>query len=493
MSIVAELEDIEEVFRKTGDDILIINDFNGITESEKSVMISRIIAKHESNVMDSIPRCNCGAMSGAEKKGETCPKCFGTVSLHLEEDIKPVIWMRSPEGVEKIMNVIAWHMMETTFELDKRFSFLQWITNTKIPSKPPIYRAGSRIIDPCADFLAAGFRRGYNNFVQNFDAINDWLLEYFYKLKDGRNAEKLREFAEMIQRNRNKLFSTHYPFPNRIMFILENVGMGQFADTITAPSLNSMLLLMSIDTNPDMRQSDKENKLARAIAGQASFTENHTRANMAGKTGFFRTRLYASRVNFSFRGIISSITGVHDYEDIVLPWIHCIGIFEIDLISKLRFKGHTSVQAMNRVTDAVTRYDPLIAQCLDELIAEAGPNGVAITWCRNPSLMIGSLQCYNLKSYKKDISDQSPAFSILCVSEFNADFDGDGMGGARMISGDMAKYVEVLRPHRTVLDVNNPRRITSGPMIPKTIVANISQWVHDGENYNDPSLMLAYL
>ena len=46
-----------------------------------------------------------------------------------------------------------------------------------------------------------------------------------------------------------------------------------------------------------------------------------------------------------------------------------------------------------------------------------------------------------------------------------------------MLDEEMADAADALAPHKSFLDVNNPRSVTSAASIPKPVISSISHWV----------------
>ena len=60
MTISLDLVKNDEEFRNLQRDPIIVNDFKTDTQEEKDLILGKIMTKYNSDVMDSVPRCDCG-------------------------------------------------------------------------------------------------------------------------------------------------------------------------------------------------------------------------------------------------------------------------------------------------------------------------------------------------------------------------------------------------------------------------------------------------
>lgn len=49
-----------------------------------------------------------------------------------------------------------------------------------------------------------------------------------------------------------------------------------------------------------------------------------------------------------------------------------------------------------------------------------------------------------------------------------------------------ADALQALAPHKSVFDLNTPKKVSSNLSMPKPVVATISHWYHAIEDYVDP-------
>lgn len=69
-------------------------------------------------------------------------------------------------------------------------------------------------------------------------------------------------------------------------------------------------------------------------------------------------------------------------------------------------------------------------------------------------------------------------------------FDGDEMNGTLCIDNWTADEVEPLAPHKSTLDLSEPRRISGNLAKPKPVVSTIAHWLETaGDEPPDPEKM----
>jgi len=79
---------------------------------------------------------------------------------------------------------------------------------------------------------------------------------------------------------------------------------------------------------------------------------------------------------------------------------------------------------------------------------------------------------------KTDPSIPTISLSILSVVGLNADFDGDQLNGTLSIDEYTANELKALAPHKSVFDLNAPRKVSKNLSIPKPVVSTIANFMH---------------
>ena len=72
---------------------------------------------------------------------------------------------------------------------------------------------------------------------------------------------------------------------------------------------------------------------------------------------------------------------------------------------------------------------------------------------------------------KKDPNDPTTSFSDLISAPLNSDFDGDAMNNMMAVDNFMAEGLMDLRPYKSGLDLEEPRKLSRNIIQTKPVVA----------------------
>lgn len=342
---------------------LIVNDLLNSTDDEKNKVRELITTKYSSDMLSVLPTCQCGETSGEYSIGVKCPICNTTVHSVIDENIEPLLWFRAPKGVHALINPIIWIMLKNRFK-KSGFSIIQWVCDTTY--RPTVRQP--KIID---DLLYLGIQRGYNNFIENFDKI----IEVLFNLKDFKvKRTKIDYLYLLIKENRDKIFSNYLPLPNRSLLIIEKTNLGIYVDRTVLGAIDAIDMVVNIDSELlDLSVRVKENRTVKSIAKLSEFQEGFIKTNLSGKPGVYRKHTFGSRTHFSFRTVVTSLTGDHKYDEIHIPWGVGITAFRTHLMNKLLRRGMSHNSAVGFLYGHVEKYSPMLDEIFNELIAEQMP------------------------------------------------------------------------------------------------------------------------
>jgi hypothetical protein len=360
------------LFHSMAKDPITLNDLPGVTEEEKRSVDRMTFSLHEGDVMNIEPSCECGQTTREYNIGVICPNCRTPVVDGIIEELKPLVWFRRPEGVAKLINPDLLGMISAYFTKSK-FNYLEWICN---PSYNDMKGTRVRDLGLLAD---AGIQRGYNNFVNNFDKYMDILFNC--KIFKDKNNDS-NSVRELIQKNKQYLFSDYIPLPNKALLIVEQSKSAVYVDRNIAGMIDAIKAMRSIDTplsGLSLRQ--KENRTAKVLFQCFRFYEDFYGEFLASKGGAFRKHVFGSRNGFSIRAVITSNTKRHQYDELHLPWAAAVTCLKLHIANKLMRRGYT-INDIEQITQAVV-YKPspdnpllvswhkLIREVFDELLAES--------------------------------------------------------------------------------------------------------------------------
>lgn len=472
MGIRQSVVNFDEMFYKLTSEPVIINDIANNTEDAREEIRQLVMSRFSSDMVSLIPSCLCGAKRGQfySLKDSMCEKCGTRVTSAVEDDIEPVLWFRQPNEVERLINPVVWTMLRQRFN-KSGFNIIQWLCDT---SYHPAYKQPAVV----GKMVEAGIQRGYNRFVQNFDTVINYLLSLReFKVKKGKE-DYLKLFLETYK---DAIFSDYLPLPNKCILIIEKTNVGVYVDPIIIGAIDAIEMLTSIDASfYDQNARVKANRTVKAIAKLSDFYEKFYRTNLAVKAGQFRKHIYGSRTVFSFRAVISSITGPHQYDEIYVPWGIGLTAFRPHLLNKLTRLGMEMNSAIGLLLGHVEKYHPLLDRLLQELITESRDGRLAVLLQRNPSLLQGSAQRVWISRFKTNPSDTTISLSILICKAYNADFDGDALNCSIALDNKMTDFWYPLAPEFNIFQLDEPDKISSNIDIPKPCVSAHSQWLaHD--------------
>lgn len=437
MGVSAKLVNFDELIRQSTNQPIIINDLASVTKDDRAVMDRLISTTYQTtDYFSNEPSCGCGKTRGGWLVGVQCEFCPTVVKNAYDQTIEPLLWMRSPDGVEALINPLIWTMLSKEFTFPKKggFNLIEWLCNTDY--QPTIPKP-----DELEELKEMGAVRGYNNFIQNFDLYIGYLfsLNSTVRTKRGKtsrtmsgqitNATKLNarkittksDLQVLIEEQRNSVMSGYIPLPNKTLLVIEETRIKTYVDPILTGAIEVIKTIPTID-DPLLRLSpvQKQNRTAKVLSRLAAFYYESYYTFFARKGGIYRKNIYGHRDEFSTRAVISSQTKAHKYDEVTIGWSQAVTMFKIHLTNKLLRLSFTPNQCIGFLQDYTDRYHPLLDRLLKELIAESPEKGIVNTTTRNPSLGRGSVQRMKITTIKTDVSDQTIGLSILDVNAFNA-------------------------------------------------------------------------
>lgn len=476
MGVALELVDFDDMFHRTTKTPIIINDYAENSEDDKDSFNKLIYTKYSSDLLSNLPSCECGEIVGEYNVGVVCPNCHAEVASQLEQDLEPLVWMRAPRDVRGLINPIVWTMLNDEFTRSG-FEILRWICDTT-------YKPQVRTPAIMEQVQELGIERGYNNFVDHFDEIVDALFE----LKRGKGKKgEIHPLQALIRMQRNCIFSQFMPLPNRSLIVIEETNVGIYVDPIITGAVDAIRTMVGIDS-PTANHSvrTRENRTVKTLAQLANFNDDLARSTLAKKEGIFRKHVFGTRSHFSCRGVITSTTDAHAYDEIYVPWGMGIASLSIHLTNKLLREGFDPNTAKAYLYEHSQKYSERLDRYFHELIEECPYKGLPVVFQRNPSLERGSAQAMFITKIKTMVEDPTISLSILSVVGFNADFDGDQLNCTHAIDNWTAENLQKLAPHMSVFGLDQPFAVTRNLSMPKPVVATISTWMHDPLEAPDP-------
>jgi hypothetical protein len=367
------LLNLDDVFNRASTAPIIINDLNSATEEDKEYVNRLISTKYESDLLTNEPQCECGEIKGGYNLGTVCHNCKTPVRELFEQELQPLVWMRSPIGVEKLINPMVLTQLSQYFT-KTGFNFIQWLCDTN-------YHPAGMKPSEVGELVELGVTRGYNNFIQNFDKYIDILFSLkAFKPKKGKE-DGLQEHLKV---NRDCLFSWHLPLPNKSLLVVENTQVGVYVDPIVVGAVDAIRTICSIDTKlSNFTQKQKENRTIKTLMILCDFCNDVYKEILASKNGLFRKHIFGTRNNFSCRAVISSNTKTHAYDELHISWGAGVTMFKIHLMNKLLKLGWNPNTATALLNEYTYKYNELLDRLFRELISESPLGKIACVFQRN--------------------------------------------------------------------------------------------------------------
>lgn len=394
---------------------IIVNDLDTRYVEDKDILDKYLMTNYETATYSMIPQCDCGHLIGGHLRGRTCPKCDSEVLAHTEVPIESNLWLVTPEGVPSFIDPTAYNKLTQAFESNK-IDVIRWLCDVH-------YKANFNESDVIMKLKDHGVKRGYNNFLEHFWEYIDIMLEnrVYTSVSDKR-----KDIKKWLLDNKDNLFPTRLPLPNRISLVTEKTPTGRYGEIGKfGGAVEAAMTMASLNTRIDPpTQLVRESTTIKCIMLLAQFYYTQYRDSLGRKEGWIRKQICGTRMPFTARNVITSLHAVHEYDELHIPWAMAIGLFRLHLTNKFLRDGYTPNEASDIITGNINRDHPAIRKYFNELLEECPYKGLPALFNRNPTLLRGSIQQLYITKIKDDVNDNTISLSVLALASYNADFDG---------------------------------------------------------------------
>jgi len=403
--------DQDAAFNALANKPILVNDLDVTTMNARTTFNELISTRYDGDTLSTIPQCSCGSLYGEYNVGKACDNC-GTKCVHCTEtDIESNIWIAAPAGVKGLINPIMWSMFAKHFT-HSGCNLIEWLCN-------PNYRVEKDFIPALNKLKLFGFKRGLNEFHNQLDEILDSIFQS--KICSG-NAKERENVKEFFILHRDNIFSKYLPIPSKIAFITEETVTGTYADPSMVSAQNAIRTISSIKSSlTPMNLKQREARTILAVSQLAEYYETTYKDTLGTKEGWLRKHVFGSRLHFSARAVITSLSDNHNYDEVYLPWSLSVSLLKLHIINKLMARGLTPKECTQHIARYTNAYDPTIDDIFRELIAEGGERMIPIILQRNPTLARGSAQLFKVSRIKTDPKDATISMSVLTTVAPNAD------------------------------------------------------------------------
>ena len=415
-------EDIQRLERPP----IILNDINPDENQLVDPVKEFTMTESKGDVIDTLPTCECGQTFGryntssSNESGNTvCSYCQTEVMSQIDRGFKSNVWIKAPEGIVGLIRTNALDMLLKAF-FQEDFSAIHYLCNRRYEPKNKTSLTFER-------FKRLNIPRGYNHFVQNFDAILELLMNgQVFKPNEFRlNVQKF------MKTYRDRIFSYYLPLPSNRSIITELSNKTRYCAEGYVKIIDAARAIYSLTSKRGERyQIVREHNTFKAMVMMVEYREWLDKNVLGSKPGWYRKQIYGSRTGPTYRAVVTSLSGAHDYEELHLPWGLSIATYHTHLLGMLSRHGFTMAEAERYIIKCLGRFDPFMYSLLNRLIDESpfttlqGKRGLPQLLGRNPTLNLRSIQCFVATRIKDNIHDNTISISLLSIASMNCDFDG---------------------------------------------------------------------
>lgn len=476
MGVYLEMLDLDQVAADLQTPPTIVNDLEldlG-TEEGRGLLSRYLTTTFNGDSISPIPSCIEGHITGEENVGTYCPKCRSKVLNLVDRPADATLWLAPPKGVHRFIHPEAWTVMNSRMIHAKRFSMLEWICD-------PHYREAYPELTREFNAYLAVHKRGLNYFIENFDAVIEWLLGE-KRLVRFSTPQKREEWITYVQKYKHLFFPKMLPIMSRMFIVSENSPMGLYNDEKSKEVPNAIYAVTCAESL-QLNVSRCQSHAVRAISRLAKCYQGIYTEFIGSKWGLIRRQLIGSRLHMTARAVITSLSEVHKYNECHVPWTLATQLFKYHILSKLLKEGMMLDEAYGFIEDCAHTWHPKMRRIFDELVAESWDGeGIPILLQRNPSLTRLSAMCLRITHIKDDVTDNTFGMSVLVLKGANADFDGDMLNMMLILDKRMLDYMKRLEPHLGARSLRAPRKLSEFLQIPAPIAATMMNYYHEEDD-----------
>lgn len=468
---------------------VVVNDLPMESDADRKALRNMLVTVYNTqDVFSDMPRCECGFLDkghyiSEDGNGRVCPICNFEVQTVSDRRIESNLVIKATEGVDKLLSPIGWIIMSTQTK-QGAYNLLPYMLNPYYRENPRSNRA--KELKECFDSL--GVERGIRSVYDNWEIIIDAIAN----ITKQRDIEDWRVFNKKFK---DTIWSEYLMIPTKVAFAIEETSICTFYDNTMNACIDAVFTASLVDKeanykslSPRLRNSINA-KLTNVMAGFGTYFEQLWAKTLQPKEAWIRQAIYGCRVNNSYRCVVTSDHGPHDYRECGLPYSLLLNIFQIEIYGKLTRRGYTVLAAYHLIESHLANPHPLLWELLEELINETPPKeksfategyediihpfrylkqekvggGLSMNNIRYPSLDRLSTQFH----YCTFITDETLIMSLLDVIGMNCDFDGDNIQG---FATHNQPGFELLRPHYGLHSEANPFNIRNIASLPDTVV-----------------------
>ena len=299
---------------------------------------------------------------------------------------------------------------------------------------------------------------------------------------------------ELINYNRDVIFTTKLPVPNRVMFPIEKSGKNNYGNRSMIHLVDAVRIIQEGEVKQDtQRQAQQESRMVKAMELFISFISITLRKSSVPKMARLDST-YLAADGISLRAVIGSIYSPHDFREVHFPWAVAMEQFYMQIANKLIKRGHSLDEINGLMRKHATVYSEYIDEIFKELIDESPYIGLPIIFQRNPTIRRPSAILVYVTKIKTNADDHTIAASVGNLTGMNADFDGDALNNVHLQDIDSHDNFVCLSPEWNVMDLSVPWGYLCNLKLQPPVVSTTANWLLHGrrkaygENYASGNL-----
>lgn len=370
--------------------------------------INKAIFSNSDGELGFTATCECGKLKGNYYEGIECNNCHTKVSTAFADKLSHTCWIAIPDDMPPVMHPIVYMVLNkwSTFKINET-SLIDILLNPDAEMIPEL-----KEVFP---------KQGFTYFYENHRYIFDILLNHYPKTANKSNTPLIRYF---LNKYKHLLFCRKLPILHNSLHVITKSGVIRCVDNSVKDALKTALnITYASFTHKRSVTHDKfiDVALYNAYHGYVDYVSSIGQQKLGDKFSLFRHHLLGCRCHWSCRTVIVPHTTPEDADVLYMPWNIMVQSFKLELLNIMVNKYHLDpTEAVYRHVRALSNFDPLIYDILNDLINGHPFGGWPTLLGRNPSLQLGAIQLFKVTKVKTDIHDESINLSPLVCKAPNA-------------------------------------------------------------------------
>ena len=397
--------------------------------------------------------CKCRYRSGFFSLGSICPKC-GTRVEFIQANIDKCGWIdlsgnkyNKDDGtiVEygkgwKIIGYIPYLFLEQVIgkrTLQSIISVPNIITIDGDIDEEGIKQA--RAENPENKYFYYGIMGLYNNYNE--------ILDYYYNLHNIQN-QRLYDFLK----DPTEIFIDKIPVVSTLLRPAMRTADGLKLDVLNKIYINIIEGANTLNSKLDQLELI-ENATLQKVQSEFFQLSEEIMKNIKSKYGLIRKQICGSRVNFSSRNIITPARPGIGMNEISMPYLDFLILWEYEIINILhKVKNISYREAQIIHFHATQTFNEEIYNIMVKMITD---NECAILLNRNPTISLGSILYMKVVEIKRDPNDYTLSLNNSILTLLAGDYDGDVLNIISLKDEEIKKaFKNTFSPSSLIIDSN---------------------------------------